>query len=388
MKPDEVKQLLGGYATGTLTPGERKTLFEAALNDPELFDALAQEQPLKEALDQPAVRRELAEILEARPGFGERFAAWFRWPYQVAAASALAVAVLTVIGIVRFSEPAPQRVHQYAKAHAPVERQLGAPEQPQAKEVSKPELLRTAPRASNLAIVKPRSAEPAAPPPPPVRLALPQAVAPPAIVTAPVMEQAATPAPSKQARNAFYGFSPRTEILTGAAGGGVTGGVVGGFPGAVAPMRSARAKTAVADMAAPASEGALGVRYSVRETQGSPAQLVVESNADAVMYLFRRDATGAWTAVTPGGMSLKAHTPTTTPMIPIDGDAALPRAVLVLSRVPLTQLAQPGKELTTALENLRTQSQSAPLLTEVTGGSTYVVTTRPVSLIVAPLALP
>jgi hypothetical protein len=37
VKPDEIKQLLGGYATGTLTPEERKTLFDAALQDQDLF---------------------------------------------------------------------------------------------------------------------------------------------------------------------------------------------------------------------------------------------------------------------------------------------------------------------------------------------------------------
>ena len=46
IKPD-LEKLIGGYATNTLTESERKLLFEAALEDQELFDALQQEQALK-----------------------------------------------------------------------------------------------------------------------------------------------------------------------------------------------------------------------------------------------------------------------------------------------------------------------------------------------------
>ena len=66
MNPDDVKRLMGGYATGTLTPAEQKALFEAALEDQELFNALAREQTLREALDDPAVRHELIERLQLR----------------------------------------------------------------------------------------------------------------------------------------------------------------------------------------------------------------------------------------------------------------------------------------------------------------------------------
>ena len=47
MKREHVRKLLGGYATGTLTPDEQQALFEAALNDQELFDALAGEEALR-----------------------------------------------------------------------------------------------------------------------------------------------------------------------------------------------------------------------------------------------------------------------------------------------------------------------------------------------------
>ena len=36
MSREEIEKLLGGYATGTLTPGERDALFAAALEDQQL----------------------------------------------------------------------------------------------------------------------------------------------------------------------------------------------------------------------------------------------------------------------------------------------------------------------------------------------------------------
>ena len=50
MSPEDIKKLLGGYATGTLTAAEQQALFAAALEDQELFDALASEQPLRDLL--------------------------------------------------------------------------------------------------------------------------------------------------------------------------------------------------------------------------------------------------------------------------------------------------------------------------------------------------
>ena len=50
MIPDDVRKLLGGYATGTLTDEERNLLFSAALEHQELFDALADEEALRELL--------------------------------------------------------------------------------------------------------------------------------------------------------------------------------------------------------------------------------------------------------------------------------------------------------------------------------------------------
>ena len=59
---DDVRKLLGGYATGTLTDDEKKVLFDAALHDDALFAALADEHALKEMLDDSSVR---AQVLQA-----------------------------------------------------------------------------------------------------------------------------------------------------------------------------------------------------------------------------------------------------------------------------------------------------------------------------------
>lgn len=47
------RHLLGGYATGNLSPEERRALFAAALDDPDLFAALADEEAFKDLLSDP-----------------------------------------------------------------------------------------------------------------------------------------------------------------------------------------------------------------------------------------------------------------------------------------------------------------------------------------------
>jgi hypothetical protein len=56
---DDIRRLMGAYATGSLTDAERKALFEAALDDQDLFDELAREQAVKEVIAEPGVRDRL-----------------------------------------------------------------------------------------------------------------------------------------------------------------------------------------------------------------------------------------------------------------------------------------------------------------------------------------
>jgi hypothetical protein len=113
MTRDEARKLLGGYATGSLTEAERTALFQAAVEDQDLFDELAGEQVLKEVLDEPGARQRLIAVLE-RP---KRQRAWL-W---VTAASTVAIAV--VIGVVvsqRTPPPPPQQIAQVMKSPEPV----------------------------------------------------------------------------------------------------------------------------------------------------------------------------------------------------------------------------------------------------------------------------
>jgi ferric-dicitrate binding protein FerR (iron transport regulator) len=96
MTRGEIQKLLGGYATGTLTPEEQQALFAAALDDQELFDALAREQALRDLLRDPAAR---AQVLAA---IDERSAGWWRratqWMLRPAGGAAIAACLAAVAG--------------------------------------------------------------------------------------------------------------------------------------------------------------------------------------------------------------------------------------------------------------------------------------------------
>src|SRR5712692_8896327 len=97
MNREDIQKLLGGYATGTLTSEEQQALFEAALDDQELFDSLAREQSLRDLLRDPAAKAQLLAALEDRPGWLGM--SWLRmWWRPLAAAVAMAgVAVMVVM---------------------------------------------------------------------------------------------------------------------------------------------------------------------------------------------------------------------------------------------------------------------------------------------------
>lgn len=114
MMPDDIRDLLGRYATGSLTAGEQKRLFDAALDDQELFDELAREDELKQMFDEPGVRDRLIRALEPP----KRRVPWF-W--------ALApVAVLSALLMVILLRPVP-KPQQVAVATTPVPPAISAP---------------------------------------------------------------------------------------------------------------------------------------------------------------------------------------------------------------------------------------------------------------------
>jgi|GEM_PF-906664 len=198
MKREDLEKLLGGYATGTLTEAERRALYEAALTDQALFDALVGEEALREVLEDPRCRRQIEQALRApRPGILGRAAGWMRRPRGWELAGALATAAAVAIIAVRTTQPGDEiQVAQYRKAEAPPvepERQVVVPgsreaQGPEVKssEVKSPELKSEAPPAQLPAAVPDRppavarsrrTAEPHPAAPPPAAPAQPAQVA-------------------------------------------------------------------------------------------------------------------------------------------------------------------------------------------------------------------
>ena len=106
---EDVRKLLGGYATGTLSEEERQALYAAALSDDELFAALADEQSLKDMLDDSAVRTQLLQATE-NPRFSitGAFREWFDRPKSKVLTGTAAV-LLILIGVRAVYETKPMR---------------------------------------------------------------------------------------------------------------------------------------------------------------------------------------------------------------------------------------------------------------------------------------
>jgi len=111
MSRDEARKLLGGYATGSLSEAERTALFQAALEDQDLFDELAGEQVLKEVLDEPGVRERLLTALEPP----RRHPAWL-WAVATAAAT---IAIVVGVLVSQRTPPPPQQIAQVLKSPEP-----------------------------------------------------------------------------------------------------------------------------------------------------------------------------------------------------------------------------------------------------------------------------
>ncbi|HSP69354.1 MAG TPA: hypothetical protein VLN48_16625 [Bryobacteraceae bacterium] len=121
MNPEDVRKLLGGYATGSLSEAERKLLLDAALEDQELFDELAGEHVLKEILEEPGARQRLLAALEQKSAV----VWWSRpWPWMTAAVT-VAIAIIVVVS--QRIPPPPQEIAQVMKTAEPV----AAPPPPQ-----------------------------------------------------------------------------------------------------------------------------------------------------------------------------------------------------------------------------------------------------------------
>ena len=97
------EQILGGYATNTLTEEEKRQLFEAALHDQQLFNVLADEEALKALLDDPEARQRILTSLQKSGNpqgtvpSHRLWLKWFRQPSSLAWAGSIAAMGLALI---------------------------------------------------------------------------------------------------------------------------------------------------------------------------------------------------------------------------------------------------------------------------------------------------
>jgi len=266
MSRDEVQKLLGGYATGTLTPDERAALFEAALDDQDLFDQLAKEQPLQELLSDASVRAQLLTALEATPEpWYRRWAAW--------GLPALATAALVAgVAVWRLNQN-----HARPTEVAQIER----------------------PAATSVAPAPASQPDVPAPKPPMASLAEGDAVRAQARRQSPSDELKTKAAPEPQPE--IRAKDERAASTFGAVAGGARGGVIGGVPGS-APPAPPPPPPATAPMPATAPTNApLPVLQASPQAlsrfapAAPPAQKALSADAAATRGLTGtvRDATGA-----------------------------------------------------------------------------------------------
>ena len=149
MSNPEIRKLLGGYATNSLTESERQALFEAAVGDQELFNALQDEEALRELLADPQSREKVRRALEEPQ---PTVAPWWsrRWVWGGTAAAAVAAMAVAVViqwnPPRRESPPSPLATRQeVAKAVVPEETPAAARESKDQLSASKD--LESAPRA-------------------------------------------------------------------------------------------------------------------------------------------------------------------------------------------------------------------------------------------------
>lgn len=205
--PEQIEMLLGGYATGTLTPEENKALMEAALHNQPLFDALMDEEALRETLADGDTRAALLAAL--RPA--EKARAWWQAPWAWAAA-ATAVVALLVLMVVR--KPAPTTELAQGSAQQKVQQiaqNLPKPE-PVESAVTTPKTLTATPEARSVSdrVDKQDLSD--------------KRAAAEARTNQPVLSESAPP-PAKER-------SERDQAPQGVVG-GIPGGIPGGAPGGV-----------------------------------------------------------------------------------------------------------------------------------------------------------
>lgn len=314
MSRDEIRKLLSGYATGSLDQAERRALFEAALDDQELFDALAKEEALRDVLEDPSVRQQLiAALSPAREPFAARAWRWVRQPAGLALAGGLAVLVLgtATVVVMRRAMPPHQKTLMAEATAQKVTPPSSAPATPAVppSPAAQPPAIRSTPAARETAS-PPKLFQP---PAPQAELS-PALPAPPAVppqqslAAPPLPAQKAAPGPiAEGAARPLY--APRPSDAATHPGGALLRGFGGRLPSPPASAEHAKAARA------PAAGGALNpsLAYTLRLKNpggtsdpvppgavfhtGDEVRLRVESSEAGVVYLLRREFNGTWSLV-------------------------------------------------------------------------------------------
>jgi hypothetical protein len=297
MTQDEMRKLLGGYAANSLSEAERSALFEAALDDQELFDALQKENALRELLADPVTRAQVQTALQ--PGAEQRRLSpwprgWLIGGLGFAAAAAITIALLVWPRqpdrqtIARQVASAPQETAQNRIEPKPEAPKLDARkiEAPPAAPALKPRMLarRAKPRVSEAQSRPVSPAEPAA--------------------------SAAAPAP--------------TGVFAQDRAAPLAQEALGRIPASVparAPLPPRETPKAVLASDAVLYQGPL-VRYSVIRSgpAGDAIRIEVVSQLPGNLALYRRDAQGQWQRVYPANAPdtpVAANTPYQVPAEPL-----------------------------------------------------------------------
>ncbi len=153
----QAEKLIGGWVARTLTDAERSLLLEASLSNQTLFDALADEEGLRELLADPQVRRELAAVFAAHasvPGSHDRedVEPWWRRLFKPVPLAAFSAGVLAVVALVAVR---PELLKRQSPAVAVVTESTAANQTPAKDEAAPPPPAAAAPSPRPLAASEP-----------------------------------------------------------------------------------------------------------------------------------------------------------------------------------------------------------------------------------------
>jgi hypothetical protein len=265
MTPEEIHKLLGGYAANTLTERERTSLFDAALEDQALFDALHNEDALRKVLADPVTREQVRLALHPTPRIP-----WMRRPWLIGMAGVASAAIITVAIVISQRKPVQQAAPQIASTQV-------APTQ----------------IAENPVELKPSDPKRETPQIKRAQRSIVTAPAIPAPVPAPVAAAPAAGLVVQEQQGQQGSKSQDAQMITGA---------INGAPPVGQPLPGPRKQELTAGVAAnaPLYSGPL-VRYSLLRSgpSGGAIRIEVVSQVAGYLALYRVDDAGQWQRVYP-----------------------------------------------------------------------------------------